>query len=233
MRMKRRASKRQRNKNEKPRSIIPKMRSGAFWHGESLSEACVRIGPQANRLLAIAAIAAVSATAATAVTTAATAAAKAAATAATAAAAITTAAAATTAAATPAIFARTRFVHGEGSAVMLLPIQGRNRGGRFLIGSHFDKTKAFAPAGVTVIDDLSRHNLAMRRKQLFEFRAIDAVAQVPDVQLLTHWVSPLMGRPRPVFRGFFPGQIERGCEMQPMREGDKTDKGEAIHETLS
>src|SRR4051812_41653618 len=105
-------------------------------------------------LVAISSSAAVAAISSSATTTAA---AKAAASTATAAVATTTAAATVSAAATTAgtaLFARTGFVDGECSAVVFLAIQRRDRGLGFVIGSHFDKAKAFASAGVAIVDDL-------------------------------------------------------------------------------
>jgi hypothetical protein len=94
---------------------------------------------------------------------------------------------------------------------VLLAVQGRNRCRGFLVGRHFDKTEALAAASVPIIDDLGGNNRTMRSEQRFEFRAIHLVAQVPDIQLLTHLESPCdMGRPRPEVKWFFPGQIERG-----------------------
>jgi hypothetical protein len=136
--------------------------------------------------IAISAVAAVAATtAATAVATT-TASAATTATTATEAAATTaasTVAATTTAAATSAaaLFARAGFVDGECTAIVLLTVESGHRGGRFLVRGHFDESEAFASAGVTIIDDLSRHDLPMCSEQLLEFRAIDGVAQVPDI----------------------------------------------------
>jgi hypothetical protein len=151
---------------------------GSFWFYRKCSERLVPV--------AVPAVAAVASTAATTVSAPATAAAATAEAASTAASAVAASAtAATTTAAAP-LFAGTRFVDGKCPAVVLLTIQGRNRGRGLLIRGHFDKSKSFAAPGVTIIDDLCRNHLAMRSKQLFEFRAIDTVAQVPDIQLLTH-----------------------------------------------
>jgi hypothetical protein len=140
--------------------------------------------------IAISAVATVSATAAaTAVTAAATTAAATATKAAATAAAATVSAAASAATATASagtLFARAGFVDGQCSAIVLLTVERRHRGGRFLVRGHFDKSEAFASAGVPIIDDLSRDDLPMCCEQLFEFRAVDSVAQVPDIQLLTH-----------------------------------------------
>jgi hypothetical protein len=73
---------------------------------------------------------------------------------------------------------------------MLLAVECGDRGLCFLVCSHFDETEAFGAAGVSVVDDLRRDDLTMLPKQLFLLRAIDLIAQVADVQLLTHRRSP-------------------------------------------
>jgi hypothetical protein len=143
-----------------------------------------RLGLVAIAISAVAAVATTTAAATVATTTASTTAtAEAAATAAASAVAATTT---TTAATTTALFARAGFVDGQGAAIVLLTVEGGNRGSRFLVRGHFDESEAFASAGVPIVDDLSRDDLSMCCEQLFEFRAIDGVAQVPDIQLLTH-----------------------------------------------
>jgi hypothetical protein len=69
---------------------------------------------------------------------------------------------------------------------MLLAVERGNRRVRFGVAGHLDEAKALAATGVAVIDDLRRHHLAVLAKQLFQLRAIDVIAQIPDVQLLTH-----------------------------------------------
>jgi outer membrane receptor protein involved in Fe transport len=121
-------------------------------------------------LVAVATIAAVAATAAaeaTASTAAATTSAAAEATAAT-----TAAATKSTPATTRTILARLGFIDGQSAAFVLLSIQGSNRGLGFGIVRHFDESEAFAAAGVTIVDDLSAFDGAVRRKQLFQHRAI-------------------------------------------------------------
>jgi hypothetical protein len=137
---------------------------------------------------AVAAVAAATTAAATVATTTPASAATAAEAAATAAASTAVAASATTTAAatTASLFARAGFIDGKGAAVVLLAVECGHRGRGFLVRGHFDESEAFASAGVTIIDDLSRDDLPMCSEQLFEFRAIDGVAQVPDIQLLTH-----------------------------------------------
>jgi hypothetical protein len=98
---------------------------------------------------------------------------------------------ATSAAAT--LFARTRFVDGQRPAIVLLPIERSHRRRRLFVGPHFYESESLAPAGVPVIDDLGGYDLTMRRKQLLEFRAIRRIAQIPDIQLLTHFGISLDG----------------------------------------
>jgi len=142
--------------------------------------------------LAISAIATVSTAATAAATVATTTTASAATTAAeaatTAAASTAVAAAATTTASatTASLFARAGFIDGKCAAIVLLAVERGNRRRGFLVRGHFDKSEAFASAGVAIVDDLGGDDLPVCSEQLFEFRAIDGVAQVPDIQLLTH-----------------------------------------------
>jgi hypothetical protein len=135
---------------------------------------------------AVAAATAAATEAASATTAAAVAAATAAAVAAATAAATTAAATTTTATAAATLFARTRFVDGQGAAFVLLAVEGRDCGLSLGIRGHFYETESFAPARVPVVDNLSGGHLAVSAEQLFQLRAVDCVAQVPDIQLLTH-----------------------------------------------
>jgi hypothetical protein len=100
---------------------------------------------------------------------------------------------ATESAAVAAVFAGTGFIDGKGAALMLSAVQGGD--GRLGLGvaGHLDESESLAPASIAVVDDLGRNNLPMSREQLFQHRAINVVAQVSDVQLLTHCVSPSNG----------------------------------------
>src|SRR5207237_1215092 len=130
---------------------------------------------------------------AAAITTAAPAAAAPAAVAASASTATAPATTAATAKPAPTIFLGTRFVDGQRAAVVLLPIQGGDRGRRFLVRGHLDKAEALAPAGVAIVDNLGAGHLTVLPKQLFEIRAGHVVAQIPHVKLLTHLESPVNG----------------------------------------
>jgi hypothetical protein len=135
-----------------------------------------------------AAFAATAATAAIATTAAATATAAAAAAESTAtatAATTTTVPATTTAAAT--LFARTCFVDGESAATVLVTVERLYGGIGLGIVGHFDKAKTLAAARVAIVDDLCRNNLPVSSEKLLKLRAINAVAQIPHIQLLTHW----------------------------------------------
>jgi hypothetical protein len=85
------------------------------------------------------------------------------------------------AAASAALFARTGFIDGESAPAVLLSIQGGDGGLGFFIGAHFDEPEALASAGVAVVDDLRRHDGPVLTEQLLEFRAIDLIAEVPDI----------------------------------------------------
>jgi hypothetical protein len=79
---------------------------------------------------------------------------------------------------------------------VLLPVQGRNRRFGFRVARHFDESEAFAASGVAIVDDLRRNDLPVLGEQLFQLRAIHLVAQITDVQLLTHRNSPNNGYTR-------------------------------------
>jgi hypothetical protein len=77
----------------------------------------------------------------------------------------TTAASAAAAATTTAtLFARARFVYGQGSAVVLFEVETLN--GRLCLGiaAHLDEAETFAATRVTVHDDLRTLHLSERRK---------------------------------------------------------------------
>jgi hypothetical protein len=78
--------------------------------------------------------------------------------------AIATTAATTTAAATT-ILAGLRFVDRESTAFVLVAIECCDCGLGLVIGAHFDKSKAFAPTCLAVLDDLSTLNCPMLGKQ--------------------------------------------------------------------
>jgi hypothetical protein len=84
------------------------------------------------------------------------------------------------------LFARAGFVDGEGAAVVLLAVQRRDCRVGFVVVGHLDKPEALASSSVAIVNDLGRNHLAMLSEQLLQFRAIDLVAQIPDIQLLTH-----------------------------------------------
>jgi hypothetical protein len=69
---------------------------------------------------------------------------------------------------------------------MLLAVEGCDRGLGFFVAAHLDETEALAAARVAIINDLSRHHLTVLTKELLQLGTIDLIAQVPDIQLLTH-----------------------------------------------
>jgi hypothetical protein len=90
---------------------------------------------------------------------------------------------------------------------VLLTVQGSDSCFGFVIAGHFDESKALAATCFAVVDDLCGHDLAVGSEQLFQFRAVDVVAQVTNIQLLTHcdllkWVCLARGA------RFFRGQYE-------------------------
>jgi hypothetical protein len=93
----------------------------------------------------------------------------------------------TTAEAATALFARAGFVDGQGATVVLLPVEGGNRGLGLVVVAHFDEPEALAAAGVPVVDDLGGCDRPIRAEELFQLGAVNTIGQITDVQLLTHW----------------------------------------------
>jgi len=69
---------------------------------------------------------------------------------------------------------------------MLLAVERGNRRVRFGVAGHLDKAKPLLRPVSRSLMICRRHYLAVLAKQLFQFRAIGRIAQIPDVQLLTH-----------------------------------------------
>src|SRR5207237_4676273 len=103
--------------------------------------------------------------------------------------AVSTAASAPSAAAI-AFFARAGFIDGKGSSAMLLAVEGVDGVLRFVVVGHLDKSESLAASGFAIVDDLRRNDLTILTEKLFQLRAVHAVAQVADIQLLTHQRSP-------------------------------------------
>src|SRR5438128_10139732 len=109
----------------------------------------------------------------------------------TAAATTATAVAAAAAAATAAAFGLgPGLVNGQGAAAFLLAVQGRDGGLGLLVGLHLHEAEALGAARVAVSDDLRRLHGAVRLEHLGEVGVGHPVAQVADVQLLTHLPTP-------------------------------------------
>jgi hypothetical protein len=95
-----------------------------------------------------------------------------------------TASAATTAAAT--IFLRASFVDGQRATVVLRLVQVLGRFASAIFIFHLDEAKALAAARVAVHDDLRTADNAVLAEEFFENLVGDTVAQVTNVQLLSH-----------------------------------------------
>jgi hypothetical protein len=78
---------------------------------------------------------------------------------------------------------------------MFQTIQRRDGCLGFFVTAHFDESKPLAPARVAIVDDLRRDDLAVCTEQLFQLRTIHLIAQVADVQLLTHLISLKWAKP--------------------------------------
>src|SRR5688572_8232541 len=105
-------------------------------------------------------------------------------------AAVSTAATAAAATATGTVFAGLGLVDGEGSAVEVLAVQGRDRGLRLGVAAHLDERETLAPTGVPVLNDLGGLHGAVLPTQLLEVRARGVIAEISDVQLAAHVIAP-------------------------------------------
>ena len=97
--------------------------------------------------------------------------------------AVATSAATSTAAA---LFARLGFIDGERAPVVLFAVEGGNGALGVIIVGHLDEPEPLAAAGVAIADNLGALNGAKLTEQLLQRRTVHAVAEVPDVQTLTH-----------------------------------------------
>src|SRR5437588_7512714 len=122
------------------------------------------------------------------------------------------------------LFAGTGFVDGKGTPVVLLAVEGGDGRLRLVIVGHLDEPESLAAAGVAVVDDLSREHLAVLAEQLFQFRAIDVVAQVSHVQLLSHCdVSYEWLQAAPFLEGKPPNVVLSGPDRKRLRPTDAGD----------
>ncbi len=160
------------------------------------------------------------------------AAATAAATVATTTAASTVATTAAASASTTAFFAGASFVDGQRASAVILLVQATDRFVGGVIVPHLDESETFAPTGVPVLDDLSALHRAELAEQGFQVRTRDFVAQITNVQLLSH----LLALPKIIVGpADFPGRIERSqmwwltrwerrWKMQPMDSEEPTQR---------
>jgi len=72
------------------------------------------------------------------------------------------------------------------SAAVVLTIQGGNRRLGFRVAAHLDKGKPLALAGAAIADNLGTLNRAVGAEHFFQVRAFHIIAQISDIQLLTH-----------------------------------------------
>jgi len=111
----------------------------------------------------------------------------------------TATATAVTAAATAAAAAATRFagsglVDRQGSAIVLLLVEAIDGRLRLGVARHLDETKTSASAGIPVRNDLGAFDRTEFRKNLFQIRARNVIAQIPNIQFPSHFESPVRGR---------------------------------------
>ena len=73
---------------------------------------------------------------------------------------------------------------------MLLTVHGIDGVLRFIVVGHLHEAEPLAASGIAIADDLRGDDLAELTEHLFQLRAVHVVAQVADIQLLTHLPSP-------------------------------------------
>ena len=105
-------------------------------------------------------------------------------TAATAAAVAATSTTAATAAAP--LFLRPGFVDGQGTSVVLFTAETSDGRLGLLISAHLDKRKTLAAAGVAIFDHLGAPHCAEWSEHRLQVRTADGIAQIANIQLLTH-----------------------------------------------
>ena len=105
----------------------------------------------------------------------------------------------TTAATARALRLRTRFVHGEVAAAVVVVVQRGDRLLRVLVGRHLDEREAARAAGGHVAHHVDAFHRAGAGKQLLEVLFDGLVRQVADVELSSHLslltFAPLRGAP--------------------------------------
>jgi hypothetical protein len=96
----------------------------------------------------------------------------------------TTAATTTTAAAT--FFAGPSFVDRQPATIMFLLVERLNRCPSGVVVRHFHESKTLAATRIAVLDYLSTTDFTKRSEQLLQAGVGRLVAQVADIQFLTH-----------------------------------------------
>jgi hypothetical protein len=96
------------------------------------------------------------------------------------------AAAVTAAAATATRLFWPGFVNGHGSAVVLLVVHPLDGFASGVVVAHFNEAESLAATGITVLNDFRAPHGSKFGKHFFELCAVDVVAQVSNIKLLTH-----------------------------------------------
>jgi hypothetical protein len=69
---------------------------------------------------------------------------------------------------------------------VLLAVHGGDGRLGFVVRPHLNESEPFAAPGLAVADDFSAFDGSVRREHLLQRRAIDAVAEISNVQLAAH-----------------------------------------------
>src|SRR5262245_49455590 len=102
---------------------------------------------------------------------------------------------------------RPSFIDGHCAAIEFLIVHGLNGLSGCVVVGHFDEGEAFASSGVSILNDLGARDGTELGEDFLQLRAVDVVAQIADIKLLTHnttpTISPYSGRSRPWLKTFW------------------------------
>ena len=82
------------------------------------------------------------------------------------------------------------FIDGEVPSVVLFAVEGIDGSLRFRVIGHFNKAEALAALSVAIDDDMRAENRSILCEQRVQFIILDAEAQVSNIQILCHLLSP-------------------------------------------
>jgi hypothetical protein len=95
---------------------------------------------------------------------------------------------------------------------VLLAVQCGDGSLCFIVRTHFDEPEALASPGHAITDHLGADDRSVLSEDVLQLRAIDIVAQISNVQTLTHTIS---SNEELDPRVHFPGLTRKGPPLRP------------------